>query len=53
VAELPPRQQCHPLHEGDSFDTRLFSDGALPSKPQYGDIRMVEVADGTVKPLDR
>src|SRR5258706_215272 len=39
-------------HEGDSFDSRIFVNGNGPSQPQYAEIRLVEVDDGTVKTLD-
>jgi hypothetical protein len=40
-------------HEGDSFDSRVFVDDAkASSKPQYAELRLVEIEDKTVKPLE-
>jgi hypothetical protein len=39
-------------HAGSSFDSYEFADGDAPSKPQYAEVRMVEVATKTVKKLE-
>jgi hypothetical protein len=39
-------------HEGDSFDSYIFSENDMPSLPQYAELRLVEVADKSVKTLD-
>jgi hypothetical protein len=38
-------------HAGDSFDSYEFTGGTQQSKPQYAELRMVEVATKTVKKL--
>ncbi len=39
-------------HEGDSFDSYVFSNNNGPSLPQYAELRLIETADKTVKTLD-
>jgi hypothetical protein len=39
-------------HAGDSFDSYEFTGGTTQSKPQYAEVRMVEVATKKVKKLE-
>jgi len=39
-------------HEGDSYDSYIFSDNNAPSLPQHGEIRLVTLADKKVKSLN-
>jgi hypothetical protein len=39
-------------HAGNSFDSYEFTGGTTQSKPQYAEVRMVEVATKTVKKLN-
>ena len=39
-------------HAGNSFDSYEFTGGDVQSKPQYAEVRMVEVATKTVKKLE-
>ena len=38
-------------HEGDSYDSYIFSENNAPSLPQYAEIRLVSLTDKKVKPL--
>ncbi len=39
-------------HEGDSFDSYVFSNNNAPSLPQYAELRLVGTADKSVKALE-
>jgi hypothetical protein len=39
-------------HEGDSYDSYIFSDNNAPSLPQHAEIRLVALADKKVKALN-
>jgi hypothetical protein len=39
-------------HEGDSYDSYIFSENNAPSLPQYAEIRLVSLADKRIKSLN-
>jgi hypothetical protein len=39
-------------HEGDSYDSYIFSENNAPSLPQYAELRLVSLADKKVKALN-
>lgn len=47
-----PDSQAVIYHEGDSFDSAGFEGDFAPVKQLFAEIRMVELADGTVKSLN-
>jgi hypothetical protein len=40
------------FHEGDSFDSYVFTGGGAPSLAQHAELRLVEVAGRTINPLN-
>ena len=40
------------FHEGDSFDSYVFTGGGAPSLPQHAELRLVEVASRTINRLN-
>ena len=47
-----PDSKAIVFHEGDSFDSYVFTPGGGPSLPQHAELRLVEIQSKTIKALN-